>query len=61
MFEFKDESGSIHSIYEFSQIRLLPHEFTDVVVIHCHILAHEDEGMMMVVKVVGESKKCFNI
>nr|XP_018668543.1 uncharacterized protein LOC100183735 isoform X1 [Ciona intestinalis]XP_026691417.1 uncharacterized protein LOC100183735 isoform X1 [Ciona intestinalis]XP_026691418.1 uncharacterized protein LOC100183735 isoform X1 [Ciona intestinalis]XP_026691419.1 uncharacterized protein LOC100183735 isoform X1 [Ciona intestinalis] len=38
-------------------IRFLPHKFTGNKTIHCHILAHEDSGMMYVVDVVkpGES------
>jgi len=36
------------------QIRFITDEFTGPMVIHCHILSHEDSGMMMVVDVVPE-------
>ena len=43
-------------IFKLFQIRFVPHDYTDDVIIHCHILAHEDLGMMMVVKVTDEGK-----
>lgn len=37
-------------------IRFIPIDFTGDVVIHCHILQHEDAGMMMVVGIVDEGE-----
>jgi len=34
------------------QIRFLTDEFICPVIMHCHILQHEDVGMMMVVNIV---------
>jgi len=36
------------------QIRFFTDKFTGPLVIHCHVLNHEDVGMMMVVDVVSE-------
>ena len=38
----------------FSQIRFMNHKFTGKVVIHCHILNHEDTGMMMTTQIVNQ-------
>ncbi|XP_076825146.1 multicopper oxidase mco-like [Clavelina lepadiformis] len=35
-------------------IRFMAHKYVGVVVIHCHLLNHEDEGMMMVAQIVPE-------
>ena len=32
----------------------MAHKYVGVVVIHCHLLNHEDEGMMMVAQIVQE-------
>ena len=34
----------------------MAHKFTGEVVIHCHILVHEDLGMMMTVEIVDEGE-----
>jgi len=44
----------IHYVKFHLQIRFLTDEFISPMVIHCHILQHEDLGMMMVVNIVPQ-------
>jgi len=44
----------IHYVKFHLQIRFLTDEFISPMVMHCHILQHEDLGMMMVVNIVPQ-------
>jgi FtsP/CotA-like multicopper oxidase with cupredoxin domain len=33
-------------------------DFTGIYVLHCHILGHEDRGMMQMVQVCADATKC---
>ena len=37
------------------KIRQVFNDFTGTYVLHCHILAHEDRGMMQLVRTVSEN------
>ena len=44
---------TVHLFRKFhQQIRFVTDEFICPVIMHCHILAHEDLGMMMVVNIL---------
>ena len=42
------------------QIRFTTNLYTGNVIVHCHILQHEDLGMMMLAKILPEDESEFN-
>jgi hypothetical protein len=48
---FTDASGATHQIPGYFKMRSRFVDYAGYFVLHCHILAHEDRGMMTVVEV----------